>query len=151
MSKVIVLDSTPLGLILQKPGLPEAEGCRLWVVTKTHEGCRFVVPEIIEYEIRRELLRMNRSRSLKALEIFISAKPDQLLPLNSAALKLAAELWARARQAGTPTSAPHALDVDVILCAQVLTAGFDMEEVIVATSNAKHLSQFVPAHDWRAI
>jgi hypothetical protein len=77
--------------------------------------------------------------------------PGRLLPISSAALDLAAELWAGARQAGKPTAAPQALDVDVILSAQVLCAGYQPGDFVVATTNVDHLSQFVPAQDWRQI
>jgi hypothetical protein len=66
-------------------------------------------------------------------------------------MDLAAELWAKARRQGKPTAHPHALDVDVILAAQVLAAGFDPADFVVATSNVSHISQFVPAQPWEAL
>lgn len=66
-------------------------------------------------------------------------------------MDLAAELWAQARQRGKPTADRHALDVDVILAAQVLTAGFQPGNFVVATTNLSHLSQFVPAEVWDQI
>jgi hypothetical protein len=113
VSQIIVLDSTPLGLILNKPGLAPAEACRRWIIARENDGARIVVPEIVDYEIRRELLRVGRTRSV--------------------------------------TADPHALDVDVILCAQVLNAPFASMKPVVATSNVRHLTQFVDARDWQTI
>jgi hypothetical protein len=65
--------------------------CRQWAATVQAAGRHVVVPEIPDYEVRRELLPANKSRSL--------ALPDQLaqqldyLPLTTAALRKAAELW----------------------------------------------------------
>jgi len=55
------------------------------------------------------------------------------------------------RQRGRPTSDPHAVDGDVILAAQALFASAAREDLVVATTNAHHLSLFVPAADWRSI
>ena len=66
-------------------------------------------------------------------------------------MRLAAELWARARKRGRPTADVSALDVDVILAAQVLSAGYSPSEFVVATTNVSHISQFVPADNWQNI
>ena len=68
------------------------------------------------------------------------------LPLTTEVMLKAAELWAQARNQGTPTADPKALDCDVILAAQALS-----ENGIVATENVGHLSLFVEAKDWREI
>jgi hypothetical protein len=66
-------------------------------------------------------------------------------------MRLAAQLWASARQQGRPTADPKELDGDVILSAQALDLGLTQEEIIVATMNAGHLSQFVHAGEWQNI
>ena len=73
------------------------------------------------------------------------------MELRSPALRLAADLWAQVRRQGKPTAGSEAIDADVILAAQVLTAGWDVGQTVVATSNVKHLSLFVPAADWRSL
>ncbi len=149
--KYIILDSTPIGLILQRKNLPLAEACREWLRDKLTEGRRLVLPEIIDYENRRELLRLKNDRSLRDLDLFGTAEPDRYLPLTSAALKLAAQLWADARLGGYATASDKALDVDVILAAQALTSGLPATDFIVATSNLRHLSLFVPSELWPKI
>ena len=151
MTRILVLDSTPLGLLLLRRGQGRGEACRQWLTRHLQAGVRVVVPEIIDYEVRRELLRMNKSRSVSDLDAFISAETDRYLPLKTAAVRLAAELWARARRQGAPTADRHALDIDVILAAQALAEGWTASEFIVATSNFAHLARFVPVQVWSNI
>ena len=110
-----------------------------------------IVPAIIYYELRRELLRAGKTFSVGRLESFVTSTPGRYLPLSDEALRLAAELWARARQQGRPTADAKDLDVDVILAAQALSFGPAPSDVVVATSNEKHLSQFVTAKNWNDI
>ncbi len=67
------------------------------------------------------------------------------LPLTTAVMRHAADLWAEARRRGRPTAGAQALDGDVILAAQTLAVGGR-----VATENVGHLSQFVEAFNWRS-
>jgi hypothetical protein len=73
-------------------------------------------------------------------------------PLQSdEALRLAAELWAQSRQAGRPTAESKALDIDVLIAAQALSFGAAPHEVIICTTNPKHLAQFITAKHWDEI
>ena len=96
-------------------------------------------------------LNRNKTFSVARLHTFASATPGRYLPLSDEALQLAADLWARARQQGRPTADVKDLDVDVILAAQALSFGPAPVDVIVATTNSKHLSQFIAAKDWQEI
>ena len=107
-------------------------------------GYQIIVPEIADYEVRRELLRAGKTRGLARLDLIKNTL--DYLPLTTAIMLTAAELWAHARNQGTPTAHPKALDCDVILAAQALA-----ENGIVATENVGHLSLFVEAKDWRDI
>lgn len=67
-------------------------------------------------------------------------------------MRLAARFWADARKQGQPTAPDPALDADVILAAQVsvlIEEGVD--DVVVATTNPRHLSRFVDARTWQEI
>jgi hypothetical protein len=74
--------------------------------------------------------------------------PDRYLSLTDADLDFAARLWAQARNAGTPTATAEALDGDVILAAQTIRMGLPTSDIILATTNVDHLSQFAPAALW---
>lgn len=58
------------------------------------------------------------------------------------------KLWAQARSAGAPTADPKELDCDVLLAAQTLTMGVPTSDLIIATTNVGHLSQFANADLW---
>jgi predicted nucleic acid-binding protein len=104
-----------------------------------------IVPEIADFEVRRELLRILQVRGVGRLDAL--AARLEYLPLTTGAMRRAAELWALARQQGQPTAADPELDVDVILAAQALTLG--ASQVVVATTNVGHLARFVPAELWQ--
>jgi predicted nucleic acid-binding protein len=146
----LLLDSGPLGLITQPRISAEVLAINHWLLDRLASGDSVIVPAIIYYELRRELLRAQKASGLARLEAFVQIDPSRYLALTDEALRLAAELWARARQQGRPTSSALDLDIDVILAAQALTLGA-AAQVIVVTTNTRHLGQFVDARLWSAI
>jgi hypothetical protein len=106
---------------------------------------------VADYELRRELIRIGKTRGIRVLDRFIAERPDRYLPLTSVAMRRAAELWADVRNRGLPTAPPEALDGDAILAAQVLTSPFAGPSTVVATMNVSHLSRFLPAQDWTTL
>src|SRR5207244_12016092 len=119
----------------------------LWLADRIAAGVRTVIPEIIDYELRRELIRAGKNSSVQRLDAL--AQATEYLPITTAAMRRAAELWAQARQQGQPTAADNTIDADMILAAQALMLG--EPQVVIATTNVGHLSRFVPADDWQNI
>src|SRR5438477_3413742 len=102
MSAAVVLDSGPVGFLTNpaKTGIPIA--IRQWIKDLFSAGRRVILPEIIDYETRRELIRGNRARALSLLDSL--AVQVEYLPLTTLAMRLAAGNWAKARNAGLPTA-----------------------------------------------
>ena len=148
---IISLDSGPLSLVTQRRGTTEGDACKQWLAGHLARGTRVVVPEIVEYELRRELLRAKKTSGVRRLDTFIGAETDRLIPLSRPAMLKAAELWARSRQRGLPTADPKELDIDVVQAAQLLTADIDPNDLTIATANSGHLSPFLRAEDWQRI
>jgi hypothetical protein len=146
VSTFIVLDAGPLGLLTNPNKNPQAQACRAWLASLLVANRRVIVPEIADYEVRRELLRIQSHLSLANLDAYGVKLEYQ--PLTTAVMRRAAELWAVARQSGQQTASNQALDGDVILAAQALDLNVP---VIVATSNSAHLTRFVPADLWSNI
>ena len=121
--------------------------CAQWLQALVAAGSRVVLPEIADYEVRRELLRGRRQQGLRRLDALVETV--EYLPLTTAAMRQAAVFWAEARQRGRPTAEDKALDGDVILAAQVAT--MESGDGIVATTNVGHLSRYVQAVVWRDI
>jgi predicted nucleic acid-binding protein len=105
-----------------------------------------ILPEIADYELRRELVRIQSNAAIANLDDY--GVQLEYLPLTTAVMRRAADLWAQARNQGYQTAADPALDCDVILAAQALSLGVP---VVVASGNVAHLSRFVPAADWQTI
>lgn len=146
MSRVIVLDSGPLGLASNPKQSEAANACNLWLENLLLDGRRVILPEIADYEVRRELRRAGKAAGLARLDLF--TRILEYLPLTTEAMRQAADFWALARQQGLPTADPHALDGDVILAAQAVSLD---AAVVVATTNVGHLSRFVAADVWQKI
>lgn len=144
MNEIVLLDAGPLGMISNPSATLTNLACYHWMESLLMSGCQIIVPEIADYEVRRELLRAGKTRGLERLDLIKNTL--EYLPLTTRVMLKAAELWAQARNQGTPTADAKALDCDVILAAQALSS-----DGIVATANVGHLSLFVEAKDWRDI
>jgi predicted nucleic acid-binding protein len=147
VSAVVFLDSGPLGLLSNPNNSPQPVACRQWVARLQAANRRIIIPEITDYEVRRELLRVNKTLSITLLDLLAQQLDD--LPLTTAAMRRAAELWAQARRQGQPTAGDNTIDADMILAAPALTLG--NPDVIIATTNLGHLGRFVPADLWQNI
>ena len=154
MARLILLDSGPLGLIVRAPGRPHAARCLTWLRAILATGAVVVIPDIVHYEVRRELLRIRAVGSLRRLDYALdpSSGLDHLVVTTDAIIK-AAEFWAFLRQSGIPTASPDALDADAILAGQAALAGLPGDTVTIATTNLLHLSRFpgIDAQIWDQI
>ena len=149
MSASILLDAGPLGLLAHTIVTSQGLACTRWLRRMLANGNRVFVPEIADYEVRRELIRIGSVRGLAHLD----ALKDDLdyLPITTAVMLQAAQFWALARQRGRPTAADAALDGDVVLAAQAASLVETGERPIIATTNVRHLSLFADARLWQDI
>lgn len=147
---IAILDSGPIGILSNPFANPEAVQCDAWLDALVARGDRPFVPEICDFEVRRELLRLNSVASIARLDLLLLRV--EFMPINRGTMLRAAQLWAEARRRGRPTADAAALDVDVILAAQAQLLAEELrEEVVVVTTNARHLAQFVDARRWQEI
>jgi predicted nucleic acid-binding protein len=143
---IVLLDTGPLGILVHPRVSQE---CQDWLedilLLKKY---RVVLPEIADYELRRELLRLDNLARIKRLDRL--KQRLEYLPLTTDVMLQAAELWAIARQKGKPTADPHSLDGDVILAAQAMLID-TTDQTVIATINVRHLSLFTDAREWSDI
>jgi predicted nucleic acid-binding protein len=141
MTKCIVLDTGPLGKIAHPRPNQEIAA---WLNRVVASGALVIIPEIADYELRRNMLLEGMASSLERLDEL----KDLLLymPLTTRVMLKAAEFWAAARKRGEPHGAVDSLDGDAILAAQADEAG-----AVIATENVRHFSWFVEARHWREI
>ncbi len=145
---LIVLDSGPLGLLSNPTATGPGHRIRDWARTRITAGDQLVVPEIADYEVRRELIRAGKSRGVERLDELCAGL--DYLPLSTPVMRDAAQMWARARNHGYPTAHDAALDGDVLLAAQArhLRPRAPGERVVVVTTNTSHLKRYVDAALW---
>lgn len=154
MNRIILLDSRPLGLLAHSNPNAEALRCEAWSQSLIAQGDRLLVPEIADYEVRRELLRAGKTDSIRILDTLREGLG--FVPLTSEAMLKAAEFWAVLRQQRMQTAPDLALDADVILAAQCATLRPEQWEmagagVVIATGNVGHLGRVVSAHEWQTV
>jgi predicted nucleic acid-binding protein len=137
----LMLDTGVLGKLVHPRPRPDILE---WYQQLVAVKATILIPEIADYELRRELLRIRSTRALRRLEEL--EQEHTYTRITTQVLRHAAQLWAQARNQGTPTADPKELDVDMILAAQALEAG-----AIIATENVGHLSLFAEAMHWREI
>ncbi|MYC95529.1 MAG: type II toxin-antitoxin system VapC family toxin [Caldilineaceae bacterium SB0661_bin_32] len=108
---------------------------------------RVIIPEIADYELRRELLRANKTKGIAQLDALENLL--EYMPITTNAMHQAAAFWAQARKQGQPTAGDKTIDGDMILAGQA--AALDVADFVIATTNVGHLTRFVPADLWQNI
>ncbi len=73
-----------------------------WLSRALLAGSQLIVPAIVYYELKRELLRAKKTFGIGRLEQFVNAHVGRYLPLSDDALRLAAELWAQSVKKESP-------------------------------------------------
>ena len=146
----MLLDSGSLGIVTNpKAASPLSQEGKVWLQSLPLKGYIVMLPEIADYEVRRELIRVGKTAGIERLDQLKSQIPYR--PLTTEVMLLAAQLWADARKRGKARADSNALDGDVILVPQAILEVNAGNEVVIATTNVGHLSQFVDASEWRLI
>lgn len=145
----MLLDTGPLGLVSHPKAATENKKAAQWLLGLLSDGIDVLIPELADYELRRELLRAGKTRSVAVLDRYKATLG--YVPITTEAMLVAADFWATARRQGKPTAPDPALDGDVILAAQAVVLGRGGDDVVIATTNVGHLSRFVPAREWEYV
>jgi predicted nucleic acid-binding protein len=149
LSKCVFLDTGVLGYVTHpRPG-EEGRECKSWLAGLLTAGVRVCVPEIFDYELRREYEHRRATKALRNLNDL--GRAVDYIAIRTEAMHRAAVLWGDTRRAGLPTAGTEALDGDVIACAQAILERKQDEELIFATTNVGHLSRFLVATVWREV
>lgn len=135
----VVLDARPLSQIVHPRKFQDITS---WFYQLVQQGRRVVVPEVVDYEVRRGLLRIPAPSQLERLDRL--GEGAHFDPITRTIMQDAAHVWAKARQMGQPFTSYDRLDGDAILIAHVRALG-DLDDVAVITENTAHLGPFVPA------
>ena len=146
---IVLLYASPLGMITHPKSSPENEACKDWLASLAYKGVEIIIPEIADYEVRRELLRAGKEKGIGRLD----ALKGMLgyAPITTPVMLKAAEFWAIARKIGRQSAGDASLDADMILAAQAATLVRTGDEIVIATTNVRHLALFAAARIWREI
>jgi hypothetical protein len=83
VSRFLVLDSGPLGLLTHPQRNAEVVAITEWLSRCLLSGHRIIIPAIVYYELKRELLRANKTFGVSRLEAFASKRPGATFPLQT--------------------------------------------------------------------
>ena len=135
----VILDTGSLSLVAAPVGICLGDQSKAWFTALEDIGCRFYVPQMADYEVRRELIRAGKTESVVMLDEFIATEPDRYRLLTAADVARAAGFWARLRNANRGGSPQEALDADLLIAAQAeaLAEETRLQGVVVATSNVR--------------
>jgi predicted nucleic acid-binding protein len=150
MARVIILDSGPLGDACRRRGHPDVEDLTDWWIQAKANSAIVAIPEIADYEVRRGLLWAGAIEGVERLDD-LRNNLEHYIPITTAAMRKAAELWADTRRRGLATADDQQIDADVILAAQALLFTGLTDTLVVATYNPRHLSRYLDAQHWRDI
>jgi len=138
----LILDSEPAGLACHSEAKEQARLFQERMKQELDAGALIVIPEIVDYEVRRALTLAGASAGLARLDA-LDKSSVRYLPITTAAIRRAAGLWAEVRHRGKPTAGKKALDADVILAAQALEFCFEADDWRILTENVAHLGRYV--------
>lgn len=142
---IVVLDSHPLSLISHPGNTEESLRCSKKIQSFVNNRILVVVPEIIDYELRRKLIHSKRDKSIEILNK-LGDKGLVYAPITTEIMQKAADLWGWARSTGQSTANKDKIDIDVILAAQSLILAQETREyTVIATSNVSDLERYTPA------
>ncbi len=65
---IVVLDATVLGVLTNPKRSPAVDACNRWLDGLLASGVRVRVPEIADYEVRREQLRRGATTAIRRLD-----------------------------------------------------------------------------------
>ncbi len=137
----LVLDTGVLGCLCHPR---RHRDVRSWFRHAVREHA-FLVSEVADYELRRELLRIGAAASVARLDELGRELP--YLQVSTALWRRAAAHWASVRNTGAITAPPEALDGDVLIAAQAIE-----EDSAVVTTNPRHfVALSVPAFEWHTV
>ncbi|HEY9867938.1 MAG TPA: hypothetical protein V6D08_01920 [Candidatus Obscuribacterales bacterium] len=90
------MDTVVLGLATNPKGTVNGPVLK-WINRLMSEGHQPYVPEIADYELRRELIRLGSKNAIGRLDGLAAALG--YIPIDTASMRRAAELWAKSRAA----------------------------------------------------
>ena len=76
MSRIVLLDSGPLGIVINpKATSPLSQEGKVWLEYLPQKGYIVMLPEIADYEVRRELIREGKTAGIRRLDQLKSQIP----------------------------------------------------------------------------
>ena len=142
-----IADSNVIGLVSSPNITNEVIRAQNWERDFIAQGNRLAVPDMMVYEVVRELKLQGKTIGIARLEESINR--SLYIPTTREILDIASDLWAELRKRGKPTVSKEALNFDTILAAHAIFLNNTGSRAVVAATNLRHLSLMTETYDWR--
>lgn len=150
---IILIDSGVLGILSNPNESATTIKCEEWLYNKIVKGCTILTSQICKYEVKRSLLLCQEQKpsqvsgiqklaELENLIDFIDVKPPDI--------ETACQLWVQSIVEGIQVAPMMDVNFDIIICAQFKRLELENpgREIVIATTNLRHLQRFVKADLW---
>jgi hypothetical protein len=149
VSLVVLLDAGPLGMITNPKSSLENQACKDWLANLVSSGVGVVIPEISDYEVRRELLGAGKFQGIGRLDALKGIL--HYAPINYVGNVESGGVLGECPKDGRQSADDASLDADMILAAQSQTLAGEGDQPVIATTNVRHLAVFASTRIWRDI
>ncbi|MEM8640952.1 MAG: hypothetical protein AAGG51_19375 [Cyanobacteria bacterium P01_G01_bin.54] len=156
---IVVLDSSVLGVLAtpnnsseleNETGFTEVYYCTEWFYKLLAKTYRIIIPDICDYELRCELLRIG-SQGVEKLNALRAVLDCHAVTFD--VLDKAAEIWSESRAMSQPNTVRENIDVDCIVAAYcyILQQNHPGQRIVLATKNIKDFQRTTECAIWQDI
>lgn len=152
---IVFIDTGVLGAISSPDKTGYVNECQEWFYGLFARGVFLISSDLCDYEVRRGLIldQMRTSKGEGLANLDEVKNLIYFLSMTKLVMFRASQLWAISRRQGMPTADEKNIDADVIISAQCQLFQEENlgQNLVVATTNVKHLSRFISAQEWHNI
>ncbi|MEB3309761.1 MAG: hypothetical protein VKJ02_05970 [Snowella sp.] len=150
---IILIDSGVLGILSNPNESAINIKCEEWLYNKIVKGCTILSSQICKYEVKKSLLLVQEKTSFTVSGTQKLTELENLIDfidVKASDIEIACQLWVQSIVKGIQVAPSMDINFDIIICAQFRRLELENpgREVVIATTNLRHLQRFAKADLW---